>query len=286
MSAARRRTPGSAGALLSAAISHVKLGDLLGNPNFPNVGDAAGAVEQYHAALTTLEALPADSAAAWAPRRYLGLVHERLGAMHQLAGRHVDALREFGASLAFREQLAAEAPTSTDALRDVAVTHNNLCEVQLAPGDAGAALPSCRQALELYRRLRAADPSNVQSLRDLAIGHRALGEVLAARGELAAAVAELGRGTELFEEFLRSNPDDISTRRELGRTLLRASAAHTKLATAGPQRAGAERERARMLYERGREVLTALGTGGTLAAEDANLLTEAGAALGRLPAQP
>jgi hypothetical protein len=69
---------------ISVPISHLKLGDILGNPNFVNAGDEAGALENYRAALEIFESLQISDPANAKVRRFIGVMHERMGAMHAL----------------------------------------------------------------------------------------------------------------------------------------------------------------------------------------------------------
>jgi tetratricopeptide (TPR) repeat protein len=124
--------PASATDQSSLATRHIKLGDLLGNPYFPNLADEAGALTHYRRALALLRGLHPDSAKQWAIRRRVGLVHERIGTMLRQDGRNDEALAELTQSLAIREVLARENSANVDALRDVAIAHQQLCGVQLA----------------------------------------------------------------------------------------------------------------------------------------------------------
>jgi len=225
--------PGSAAARLSYAISTTKLGDLLGHPAFPNLGDRAEAERQYRHALALLEAGGADSAGDWGRRRQIALDHERLGAMLQLDDRWDEALAAFERSLVLRQELSREDPTSTNAARDVAVSREGLCRTHLAGGDLGAAMSQCSEAVGLYRSLRAADSGNAQGVSDLALAQGAVSQVLAARGRWSAALSELDESTRLLRQFLRANPGNLPARRELARHLLRSSVAHARLASSG-----------------------------------------------------
>jgi non-specific serine/threonine protein kinase/serine/threonine-protein kinase len=267
--------PASASARRALAVSHIKLGDILGNPNLPNLSNAVGAGVQYRSALSLLRALPPDSLKGWIARRQLALVHERLGTMLELDGRHADAIAEFERTLAIRVGLVLERSTSVNALRDLAVTHQILCEAQLARGDGDAALARCRKGLELYETLRSTEPGNVQSLHDLALAHQSMHKVLAARGELTDALAQLDRSATLIRQLLQSHSDNIPARRDLARGLLHASAVHARLAaapSASRMEGAVHRQQAAAAFADGQRLLFETGGGGKLSRDDEALL--------------
>ncbi|AHG88147.1 protein kinase [Gemmatirosa kalamazoonensis] len=260
----------------AVAMSRVKLGDFLGNPNLPNVGDRAGATAQYREGLALMHAAPPDSLAEWSTRRLLALLHERLGAMLAADGRHAAAIAELEQALAIRDGLVKERAASVDARRDLAVVHQLLCEAQLAGGDDTGALARCERGLALYESLRAADPRNAQSARDLALGLQSMHKVLAARGALAEALAQLDRSAELSRALLRSQRDNVPARRDLAHALLFASRVHATLAARSTDAAGASAHRARaaVSYAEAEGVLGELRARGPLSREDSTLLAE------------
>ncbi len=248
--------PGVARPRISWAISSIKLGDLLGHPSFPNLGDRPGAERQYRRALELLETTPPDSVAGWTRRRQIALTHERLAAMLRLDGRRDEALAEFNRSLEFRVGLIREDPASSEAARDIAVTRENLCELHRERGEYSSALGHCNAAIKFYGDLHASDPGNAQALTDLAVAHSELSRVLEARGEWPAALARMRSGRELLREFLRANPGHGHAGRELGRNFLRSSMLHAHLARrSGVERGPMYRREAESLYAEGRRIL-------------------------------
>ncbi|HEX5581771.1 MAG TPA: serine/threonine-protein kinase, partial [Gemmatimonadaceae bacterium] len=273
----------SASAQRAVAMSRIKLGDVLGNPNLPSLADTAGAAAQYRTALALLHAVPRDSQTDWATRRVLALVHERLGAMLSLAGRHAEAIAQYEQATGIREALVRERGASVDARRDLAVAHQLLCEAQLAGGDDAGALARCTRSLALYESLRAADPQNAQGLRDLALGHHSMHKVLAARGALAASLAQLDQASSLSRQLLRSQPDNVPVWRDLARGLLLASTVHARLAArpaSSPAERAAHRARAAASHVEGQRILARLHEHGPLTSEDSALLERAWTALG------
>jgi non-specific serine/threonine protein kinase/serine/threonine-protein kinase len=248
--------PASPPARLSLAISTTKLGDLLGHPAFPNLGDPAGAASQYRRALDLLQAAAFDSTPGSGRRRQVALAHERLGAMLRLEGRYDEAQGELERSLELREQLSREDRPSIEAGRDVAVSRESLCRLLLARGNLEAAMGHCAAAASLYEELRAADPGNAQGRTDLAIAESGLAQALAARGRWSAALARLDRSTAHLRGLLADNPQSLRAERELARNLLHSSRLHLRLASLRPASRSHHLEQAAAFYANGQRTLT------------------------------
>jgi non-specific serine/threonine protein kinase/serine/threonine-protein kinase len=210
-----RNAPADVGARRSLAISHVKVGDVSGNPDFPNAGDVLEALRHYRASASILERLgrahPEDDTV----RRFLGIVHERIGTIRTAQGELPAALESFRRSLAIREAFAAEHPDNTDARRDAAIAQEKLGDFHRAAGDRTAALRSYRRALSVFQALAAADPENENAARSLAVGLEKLGETLSSlgRGEEARSVS--ARALALREKLSAADPANEEARSEL-----------------------------------------------------------------------
>ncbi|MFN2316745.1 MAG: protein kinase [Gemmatimonadales bacterium] len=233
--------PDSSRHQLSVAISLVKLGDLSGNMNFPNLGNPDRAVEHYQQARRRLTSPPLADAPSWGTRRYLALVDERIGTVHRTRARFDEAREAFTRSLEAREVLAREEPAHLDARRDLGVTRQNLCEVHLALGDPDPALRLCREALAIYQEQHEADPSNAQGLSDVAIGAQSLAGALRASGDQIGALAVLDSGITRMREVLEAAPAGLPNRRTMVRLLVRHSAYSREAGRPAPWAREAER---------------------------------------------
>lgn len=157
-----------------AGTAHIKMGDLLGHPSFPNVNDPAGALTQYHEALAIYASLrPADNAI---NRRYLGLLHERVGKMQELAGQAAAAWTSYQQSFEIRRSLAEAFPANTNARRDLAIAEEKIGDILLSKGDSKEAMRHYRATLPIFQSLYTLDPSNANAARTLAVEHEKLGE--------------------------------------------------------------------------------------------------------------
>jgi tetratricopeptide (TPR) repeat protein len=201
---------------LQEAIAEIKLGDLLGNENFPNAGQREEAVQAYQASLPILTQMaqirPADDKV----QRYLGIVHERLGQMGESRGDLSGALEEYQASFDIRGSLAAEHRYHTDIQRDFAVAHEKIANVLSARGDIAGALARYRSSLAMFEAL-AADRSNAGAARSVAISCERIGDTLKRTPDVNEALKMYRRALRIHEELSARDPANTQARHDLAR---------------------------------------------------------------------
>ncbi|HEY6552660.1 MAG TPA: tetratricopeptide repeat protein, partial [Vicinamibacteria bacterium] len=285
-------------ALQSVAISHIKLGDVLGHPDFPNVGDTSGALAAYEASLRLWQELltrpddtgegPAFSETRTTARRYLGLIHERIGQMSKEQGRIEEALQSYQESLAIREAIAADHPTNATARRDVAIGQEKIADVLMVKANYGGALAQYRKSLAGFEALAASDVKNANASRSLAIALDKVGDALIETAEPAEAFTQYRRSLAIRESLSAADPDNHEIRRDraasytrLGEATLRSAARRGVIASLE------ERRRARAWFQQALEVWRELQHAGALRASEtgepdriAAKVEEADAALG------
>ena len=171
-----------------AAIGFIKLGDLFGNPNLPSLGRRADASEHYQRALRDLRALDAEQTGEQRVRRYLGIVFERIGTLHEYDREWPAAATAYQESFAFREALAKATPVHTDIHRDYAIAYEKLGNIQFFTNNVDAAIVSYRGALAQFERLAQSDPSNAGAARTVSISREKLARALLARHERTEAI--------------------------------------------------------------------------------------------------
>ncbi len=176
---------------LQAAIGQIKTGDLLGNPNLPNLGRPDAAMAQYDRALAAVRALHDAAPSDQRVRRYVGVTYERIGSIHQLAARWPDAGTAYRESFAIREALAASAPVHVDIQRDLAIAYEKLANVEQRTGDLAAAVTYARGALDRFQRLASLDTANTNATRSVAISREHLADLLLDLGQRQEAVTVL-----------------------------------------------------------------------------------------------
>jgi tetratricopeptide (TPR) repeat protein len=174
---------------IEAGIAAVKLGDVLGNPNFQNLGRTADADRQYAIALDAFRRLYRTDATDMRVRRYLALTLERIGTMHEQARRWQQAAAAYEESFTIRRALAADEPMHQNIQRDLAIAYEKLGKVHQQTDGPAAAAGYFRQALSTFERLAAADPSNENAARTVAISREQLADTAIALGTTDQAIA-------------------------------------------------------------------------------------------------
>lgn len=210
-------SPKETEARMMLAIGQLKLGDILGNPNFVNLSDRDGAMENYNSALIVLAALHASNPSEAKARRYLGIIHERIGAMHETEGEPRAALNEYRNSAAIRVPLAKEFPDDASIVRDSAIAYEKLGNAAVASGDLSGALTNRRDSLEIFRQLVNADPPNIQAQLSLAISYDHLAELLGGPAspnldQPTEALAQYQQALSLLQSIEHTDPENTASR--------------------------------------------------------------------------
>ena len=231
----------------SLAIAHIKLGDVLGNPHFANTGDHAGALEQYHQSLSHWQSLHTADSSDATTRRYLGLIHERIGTMQQQENKLAEALASYQQSLVIRESFATDHSSNTDARRDLAVAYEKIAEILARTGDASRALDHARKSLAIFEELSTADPNNVNASRSLAISYEQMGDVLLRTDDVAGALDRYQMSLAIREKLSSANSSNAQLRKDVAKSYSKIGDAYAALPA--PQQAQSWYQRSLKLWD-------------------------------------
>ncbi|MEZ5291940.1 MAG: protein kinase [Vicinamibacterales bacterium] len=204
---------------LEAAIATVKLGDVLGNPNLPNVGRAADAAATFETALAEFRALDAEVPGDARVRRFIGLSLERIGTLHEVAARWEEAQHAYRESFDIRQALAAREPGLRNVQRDLAIAYEKLGKVERALGGPDAGLDNLRGALAQFERLAEADPADVNAARSVAVSREVLGQALAGAARSAEARQLLEAALAGHRALAAKDPGNAQARCDTARLL-------------------------------------------------------------------
>ena len=202
--------------LLMLAYSH--LGDGLGNPSLPNVGDYAGAVAAFEKMIRI-----ADAAAAADPQN--NLVHldaamsaGRLGGVRLAQGDAAGALPALQKAVAGLEGVVAKDPHNRSYLRFL-LTHYELS------GDALDSLGRLADAKAVYAKVIAeservlpSDPEDGMLSADLTEGHLKLGLILSREGS-PQAMEQINLALNQNQRYREAHPDQVLVKLRSARCL-------------------------------------------------------------------
>jgi len=206
-----------------AGTAHIKLADLLGHPAFPNLGDRNAALDHYRQALSIYSRLaPVNNPVT---RRYLGIIHERIGKMLEVEGRKSEALISYEKSFAIRQAFSLDYPADTNARRDLAIGHEKIGDLLVATGKATQGLKKFQEALRIFESLSTSDPFNANAARAVGIECEKIANTLALAGDAARAKLSYAKAVSVFQRLASSDPMNARVRADLNRVSVATDAA-------------------------------------------------------------
>ncbi|MCC7499633.1 MAG: protein kinase [Bryobacterales bacterium] len=167
-------SPGDVALQLELASAYRRLGDIQGNPNRANLGDAKGALTTYHKARTILEAVLRAAPHNRAAELELGSLLILIGAQLVHVGEPAASLEMKRKALAHWERLAAGAPQQEQIRRGLAAAFSEMATATADDLRLEERLEFGSRAKEVYQRLLADRPADPERMRDLARVHKYL----------------------------------------------------------------------------------------------------------------
>jgi serine/threonine protein kinase/tetratricopeptide (TPR) repeat protein len=212
-----REAAGNRDLMEEVARGYDRLGDVQGNPYYPNFGDLVGALGSYKKSLAIRDRI-SDPSSAFLRDRILGGVrmaqiltaqgdlpaaerslreaiskgaassdYQVLDALRQTynamaglkmsAAKYNEATEVLWKQLEISERLAREGREPLEEQRGISLAHTKLGDVLASGGHDSEALDHLRVALEIDKRLASADPNNLLSTRKLYITYVMMGRV-------------------------------------------------------------------------------------------------------------
>ena len=275
--------PDDVATIRQLGVAYSKLGNQLGNPNYPNVGDPSGAlVELERAAAVFEKALPAHPTNA-VFRRNLAIAHSNIADVLTALKRPADALAHQRQALSSFESQAAADPANFAARNDVAISLSKIAEMLDASGQTTAAVREFERALAIHVQMAAADPANDNLKLELASDYNRLATTQAKLGARADALANHTRAVAMSRALQRENPANVELRVALGLALAGRADAYVGFAqaAAGDMR-GADLAAAERDYAESVEIYTALRQAGSIEGSDLETLETNSKALDRV----
>ena len=275
--------PDDVATIRQLGVAYSKLGNQLGNPNYPNVGDPSGAlVELERAAAVFEKALPAHPTNA-VFRRNLAIAHSNIADVLTALKRPADALAHQRQALTSFESQAAADPANFAARNDVAISLSKVAEMLDASGQITAAVREFERALTIHLKMAAADPANDTLKLELASDYNRLATTQAKLGARADALANHTRAVAMSRELQRENPANVELSVALGLALAGRADAYVGFAqSAAGDRRGADLAAAERDYAESVEIYTALRQAGSIEGSDLETLDTNSRALERV----
>jgi eukaryotic-like serine/threonine-protein kinase len=200
------------------AAAYTRLGDVQGNPFYPNIGDTAGALQSYRKALDLAEAMSARAPENATVRHTLWNASLKYGDILAAIGDNSGALVNYRRAQSAAEALRAENPADDSAREAVGASLDRNGNMMLGAGRPAEALENFTKALAVFEELSAAAPADDSRLRDVAISEGKIGDALLMQGDTAAALRRYGETLATDEARLAADPANSSARTHLAFT--------------------------------------------------------------------
>jgi non-specific serine/threonine protein kinase/serine/threonine-protein kinase len=266
-------------------VAYQKLGNTLGNPNAPNIGDYAGSLAALERSSTIFREASARYPSNAVFRRNHAVAESNAADVLVAMKRFDEALARERQSFAVYEAQAKTDPTNAAAQNDLAIGYAKLAELLDATGKTEAGLAEQHRATDIHRRLVAADPVSSDMKAELASDHNREATLQAKLGMRDPALANHGRAVDISRELSAASAGDYELRFALALALGGRADAYLQLVTArrshssAADLAAAERD-----YTEALAIYATLQQAGTLTGSDQGHLDNARSQLEKIRA--
>jgi non-specific serine/threonine protein kinase/serine/threonine-protein kinase len=190
------------------AEAYLRIGDVLGNPAGPNLGDAKGALDNYRRALELSRRLAASAPGDSALRAALAAGHQRVCAVENRMGDFRSALGNCAEAVRLQEEIAAA--EGGNARVDLGYAYDQMAEPYFSLGEWDRAREFRTKALGVYEALAAREPANDRWRMQIAQAHHFLAGVEEQSGRFALGLGHAEHAVAGFEEYSAAHPDDAA----------------------------------------------------------------------------
>lgn len=204
---------GSPSLLVEIAQGHQRVGDIVGNPFFANLGDTAGALKEYERGLALLAPLMArgDDAAS----RAGAVLLIRVGDVLVMRGDRTAGIARYEEALALLREIGARHPLDRAERRLMPAIQLKIGDALAWTQDREGALARLETAMREFET-RAAEPdAEPRDRHNLAICYNKVGYALGALGRTEEALARVRQSLALSEELSAAAPTDTARSRSV-----------------------------------------------------------------------
>jgi len=257
--------------LRQLGVAYHKVGNVLGNPNYPNLGDHEAALVEMRKSAAIFERAAAKYPDNAMFHRNLAVARSNSADILTALGRRDEAMAEERLALETYEAQVREDPSNAAAKNDLAIAFFKQAEMLDAAGRTREALPALERAAAIQDELAAADPDSTRARGEVATNDGMRGRLLAKLGQRAAAFASLQRAVDTCRELSRGNPDNVELRVAVASALIERADA-TVVLSRMPGGQPTDRESAARDYTEAVQILEALKNAGEIDGTDVETL--------------
>ena len=263
--------------------AHHKVGNVLGNPNYPNVGDHAAALTEMQHSVAVFERAAARYPDNALFKRNLAVARSNVADILMALGRRADAMAQEQRALETYEAQAREDPTNAAAKNDLAIAHFKAAEMLDGDGRPREALAALERGAAIQDQLAASDPTNMRARREVATNHSMRGKLQAKLGDRSA-LSSHASAIELCRDLAARSPANVELRVHLALALIER--ADSAVLLAGQRGATADDlQLAERGYVEAVQILSALEASNSISGTDLDTLAQARASLTKIRAR-
>lgn len=195
---------------LAVASGYIRMGDVLGSPLTPNLGDTPGAQKSYEKALALLNQLGGGYEVSL--RRFTALAH--IGSLHQEAGKLADSGKFYGRAFSEAERVPAGNREDEAYLNEIANLRLENSRLQAKLNDHEG-IPDARAAVAIREKLAARYPAKEEYQEALSADYGNLSLLMMTAGMRDEARVVALKTIEARERNSARHPDDVLLKRDL-----------------------------------------------------------------------
>jgi eukaryotic-like serine/threonine-protein kinase len=200
---------------MEIASAYQRVGEVQGDPMFPNLGDSKGALQSSNKALVILETVAREELQN--PQVGLGLasIHQQISDVLHFSGDTAGAVEHSGKALKVYEDLAVNMASNVKFQTERVIQTYQYANLLNLAGRLDEAAIEYTKAVELSQQMIAANRSDQEGKFHLATSLDGLGNVLQEKGDTAQALENRRQGLAIREELAKHNPNNAHYRRQL-----------------------------------------------------------------------
>ncbi len=207
------------------------IGTTLGNPNYTNLGDAAGALEVYRKLLkVSAELLNADQTS-YFNQHSQAYTLKNIGEVLTVTGDWNAALENYRQAIAIQQRLVQADPQDVFANANLAYMLTDMGEALAETKRVASALEQHRKAIEIVSKLSAADKENSLLNTHLTRSYQIYGDALLKAGDVDAALEFYNKALASDAEMAKKEPNNMDISPALAKGHSKISEAQITLAT-------------------------------------------------------
>lgn len=193
----------------SLALAYTDLGNVTGNNELPNLGDAKGAMELFQKVRVIREKLVAENPRNREQRMFLSAAYARIGALQQALDNKEGSVAAYRQAIAEDEQLMREEPLNVLYRREAAVDNRSVALVLIRVGNLQEAQKCGDRSAQLFEQLARDDPANMEAQDALADSYYSQGYLLSKANDQVNALKNYRLAIAVYNAEIRKNPSNI-----------------------------------------------------------------------------